>query len=73
MTDTIRELINRVLDYVARTPGAEFKVFRLQDNYRCHFLYARYDFYGSVWWSVSDMLTEDNLKYLLGRLESEER
>ena len=28
MTNTIRELIFRVLDYVARTPGAHFEIWR---------------------------------------------
>lgn len=34
MTDTIRELINRVLDYVARTPGAHFDIERWREGIR---------------------------------------
>lgn len=34
MTDTIRELINRVLDYVERTPGAYFTIARWDEGVR---------------------------------------
>ena len=32
MTDTIRELINRVLDYVEKTPGAHFEIARWREG-----------------------------------------
>lgn len=34
MTDTIRELILRVLDYVERTPGAYFTIARWDEGVR---------------------------------------
>lgn len=85
MTDTIRELINRILDYVARTPGAEFKVLFPNFSGNCtskeelRFMYVQYD-YGWHYisrgrrqcWSACAMLTEDNLMYLLSQLEGEE-
>lgn len=86
MTDTIHALINRVLDYVARTPGAEFKIWRLPDKVRClhenklRFSYVRYNWgayyisrYDREQWSAAAMLTEDNLRYLLSQLEGEEQ
>lgn len=87
MTDTIRELINRVLDYVARTPGRSFTITRWRevfiDSHDTQ-LYFDYHFWdgvtthyifrdGNYFWSCAADLTEDNLKYLLSQLEGEER
>lgn len=83
MTDTIRELVNRVLDYVARTPGASFEIARfskaVSDSVACqyYFRYKNYDGldnrfiarYGNELWSSCADLTEDNLRYLLSQLE----
>ena len=84
MTDTIRELISRVIDYVSRTPGAEFKVsftnFSGNGKEGLCFMYVKYD-YGWHYisrgrrdcWSACAALNEDNLKYLLEQLEGEEQ
>ena len=82
MTDTIRELILRVLDYVERTPGAHFEVFKLEqdvlirDDDFMRFTYVTFDHgfhYISrgnlLYWSAQAVLTEDNLRYLLSQLE----
>lgn len=86
MTDTIRELIDRVLDYVARTPGASFEIARysseVSSNLDCQY-YFRFRVYsrlenhfvsrcGNGLWSSRADLTEDNLRYLLSQLEGEE-
>ena len=84
MTDTIRELINRVLDYVERTPGAHFEVLKLEqdvltkDDDFMRFTYVTFDHgyhYISrgnlLYWSAQAALTEDNLKYLLSQWEGE--
>lgn len=86
MTDTIRELINRVLDYVARTPGAYFTIARWDEGVRkpdenqMHFMffYTKGDnpvYYiprdGDEYWSQLADLDEANLRYLLSQLEGE--
>ena len=85
MTDTIRELILRVLDYVERTPGTSFRVKRwargVQDaaENQMFFEFWRDDEpyyvyrYGDKYWSQMADLYEDNLRYLLSQLEGEER
>ena len=87
MTDTIRELINHVLDYVARTPGACFEIRRFSRavtgsaNCRCHFRFIVYNRlknhfvgrYGNQLWSSCADLTEDNLRYLVEQLEGERK
>lgn len=86
MTDTIRALIDRVLDYVARTPGASFEIARcskaVSGSVACqyYFRYKNYDGldnhfitrYGNELWSSRADLTERNLRYLLEQLEGEE-
>lgn len=86
MTDTIRELILRVLDYVEETPGAIFEIARWDegikepDENQMHFMFfytkgdnpvhyiSRDD---DAYWSQLADLDEDNLQYLLSRLEGE--
>lgn len=84
MNDTIHELINRILEYVARTPGADFRIKRLArgmidaDENQMFFEFWRDDKphyvprYGDKYWSQMADLTEDNLRYLLSQLEDEE-
>ena len=84
MTDTIRALIDRVLDYVERTPGAHFEIWRpekcvqseIYDNIRFAYLKFNHGYHyvsrgTRLYWSAAAMLTEDNLRYLLGQLEGE--
>ena len=86
MTDTIRELILRVLDYVEKTPGAYFTIerwdegVRKPDDNQMHFtfFYTKGDtrvYYISrddnEYWSQLADLDEDNLRYLLEQLEEE--
>lgn len=86
MTDTIRELINRVLDYVERTPGAHFDIARWDKGIRglgknqMHFMFYS-SFNNSIcyiprdgdkYWSQLADLDEDNLRYLLSQLEGME-
>ena len=86
MTDTIRELILRVLDYVEETPGAYFTIarwdegIRKPDDNQMHFTfyYTMGDNpvyyisrYGDEYWSQLADLDEDNLRYLLEQLEGE--
>lgn len=85
MTDTIRELILRALDYVEETPGASFEIARYSKaasrsvDCQCYFRYRVYDRlenhfvgrYGNQLWSSCADLTEDNLRYLLEQLEGE--
>ena len=84
MTNAIRELINRVLDYVERTPGAHFEIWRhekgvLSEAYHnMLFTYVKFNHgYHCVsrgtrlYWSAQAVLNEDNLKYLLSQLEEE--
>ena len=85
MTDTIRELILRVLDYVEKMPGAYFEIARWDEGIRepdknqMHFMF----FYtkgdnpvhyisrdGDKYWSQLADLDEDNLRYLLEQLEA---
>ena len=87
MTDIIRELILRVLDYVERTPGAQFSISRWDEGVRkpdanqMHFtFYNSFDDSicyisrdGDGYWSQLVDLDEDNLRYLLERLEGEEQ
>lgn len=86
MTDTIRELINRVLDYVEKMPGAYFEIarwdkgIRRPDKNQMHFMffYTKEDnpvYYiprdDDGYWSQLADLDEDNLRYLLEQLEGE--
>lgn len=87
MTDTIRELILRILDYVEKTPGAYFSISRWDkgvrkpDENQMHFtFYNSFDDSicyisrdGDGYWSQLVDLDEDNLRYLLGQLEGEEQ
>lgn len=84
MTDTIRELILRILDYVESTPGAHFEIWKLErgvltkgENYM-RFTYVEFSHgYHYIsrgdckYWSAQAVLTEDNLRYLLSQLEEE--
>ena len=85
MTDTIRELILRVLDYVESTPGAQFSISRWDegvikpDKNQMHFMFYNIfnnsicyiPRYGDGYWSQIADLDEDNLRYLLSQLEEE--
>ena len=86
MTNAIRELILRILDYVERTPGAHFEIWRhekgvLSEAYHnMLFTYVKFNhgyYYVSrgtrLYWSAQAVLNEDNLGYLLSQLEGEER
>lgn len=88
MTNTIRELILRVLDYVEKTTGAYFTIarwdegIRKPDDNQMHFTfyYTMGDnpvYYiprdDDKYWSQLADLDEDNLRYLLGWLEGEEQ
>ena len=85
MTDTIRELILRVLDYVEKMPGAHFEIWRheksvLSEAYdNMLFTYVKFNHgyhYVSrgtrLYLSAQAVLNEDNLKYLLSQLEGME-
>lgn len=86
MTDTIRKLILRALDYVEKMPGAYFEIARWDKGIRgpgknqMHFMF----YYtlgddpvhyisrdGDKYWSQLADLDEDNLRYLLSQLEEE--
>ena len=84
MNDTIRELILRVLDYVERTPGTHFEIWRTEKcvqseiygNMRFSYLIFNHGYHyvsrgTRLYWSAAAMLTEDNLRYLLSQLEGE--
>ena len=85
MTNTIRELILRILDYVERTPGAYFTIARGDEGVRkpdvnqMHFtFYNSFDDSicyisrdGDEYWSQLADLDEDNLRYLVKQLEGE--
>ena len=87
MTDTIRELILRVLDYVEETPGAYFAIARWDEGIKKpNYNQMYFTFYNSLgdsicyisrdgdeYWSQLADLDEDNLRYLLGWLEGEEQ
>ena len=84
MTNTICELILRVLDYVEKMPGAQFSISRWDEGVRkpdenqMHFaFYNSFDDSicyisrdGDEYWSQLADLDEDNLRYLVGRLEA---
>ena len=84
MTDTIRKLILRILDYVERTPGAHFEIARWREGVAESAKNQMYfEFYVvdkeyrthyisrdiDEYWSQEAGLTEDNLRYLLEQLE----
>lgn len=85
MTDTIRELINRVLNYVEKMPGAYFTIARWDEGVRksdenqmFFIFYNSFNNsicyiprYGDEYWSQLVDLDEDNLRYLVERLEEE--
>lgn len=86
MTDTIRELILRILEYVEKMPGASFEIARWDKGIRgpgknqMHFMffYTKGDnpvYYiprdGDKYWSQLADLDEDNLRHLLSQLEGE--
>lgn len=85
MTDTIRELILRILDYVESTPGAYFTIarwdegIRKSDDNQIHFMFYNslgdsicyISRYGDGYWSQLADLDEDSLRYLLSQLEGE--
>ena len=87
MTDTIRELINRVLDYVEETPGAQFSISRWDEGIKKpDYNQMYFTFYNSLGdsicyisrdgdenWSQLADLDEDNLRYLVKQLEGEEQ
>ena len=88
MTDTIRELINRVLDYVEETPGAQFSISRWDEGIKKpNYNQMYFTFYytmgddsvhyisrdGDGYWSQLADLDEDNLRYLVKQLEGEEQ
>lgn len=88
MTDTIRELINRVLDYVEKMPGAYFEIARWDEGIKKpNYNQMYFTFYytmgddsvhyishnGDEYWSQLAVLDKYNLRYLLSRLEGEER
>ena len=87
MTDTIRELINCVLDYVEETPGAYFAIVRWREGIvKPYYNQMYFTFYytmgddslhyisrdGDEYWSQIADLDEDNLRYLLSQLEGDE-
>ena len=86
MTDTIRELILRVLDYVEKMPGAYIEIARWREGVaepaknQMYFEFYMVDkeyrtHYISCdideYWSQEADLTEDNLRHLLEQLEEE--
>lgn len=86
MTDTIRELINRVLDYVEKMPGAHFDIARWDEGIKKpNYNQMYFTFYytmgddsvhyisrdGDEYWSQLAVLDKYNLRYLLSRLEEE--
>ena len=85
MTDTIRELILRVFDYVERMPGAQFSISRWDEGIKKpNYNQMYFTFFNSLgdsicyisrngreFWSQLADLDEDNLRYLLSQLEGE--
>ena len=87
MTDTIRELILRVLNHVEKTPGAHFEIARWREGVvepaknQMYFEFSVVDKKYRThyiardidgYWSQEADLTEDNLQYLLEQLEGME-
>ena len=86
MTDTIRELILRILDYVEETPGAQFSISRWDEGIKKpDYNQMYFTFYNSLgdsicyisrdgdgYWSQLADLDEDNLRYLVKQLEGME-
>ena len=87
MTDTIRELILRVLDYVEKMPGAYFEIARWNEGIKKSddnqmyftFYYTLGDdpvHYisrdGDEYWSQLAVLDKYNLRYLVEQLEGKE-
>ena len=84
MTDTIRELILCVFDYVEKTPGAHFEIARWREGavesaknqmyFEFYVVDKEYRTHyisrdiDEYWFQEAD-LTEDNLRYLLEQLE----
>lgn len=85
MTDTIRELILRVLDYVEETPGAQFSISRWDEGIKKpDYNQMYFTFYNSLgdsicyisrdgdeYWSQLAVLDKYNLRYLVEQLEGE--
>ena len=84
MTDTIRELILRVLDYVEKTPGAHFEVLKLEqdvltkDDDFMRFTYVTFDHgyhYISrgnlLYWSAQAALSGDSRRWLAEQWEED--
>lgn len=85
MTDTIRELILRVLDYVEKMPGAYFEIARWDEGIKKpKYNQMYFTFYNSLgdsicyisrdgdeYWSQLAVLDKYNLRYLLSQLEEE--
>ena len=86
MTDTIRELILRVLDYVEKMPGAHFEIARWDEGIKKpNYNQMYFTFYNSLgdsicyisrdgdeYWSQLAVLDKYNLRYLVKQLESME-
>lgn len=87
MTDTIRELILRVLDYVEKMPGAYFEIARWDEGIKKpDYNQMYFTFYytmgddsvhyisrdGDEYWSQLAVLDKYNLRYLVKQLESME-
>ena len=88
MTDTIRELILRILDHVEETPGAYFAIARWDEGIKkSNYNQMYFTFYytlgddpvhyisrdGNEYWSQLAVLDKYNLRYLLSQLEGEEK
>ena len=88
MTDTIRKLILRVLDYVEQTPWARFEIAKWDEGIKKpgdnQMYFVFYYTMGDdpvdyisrdddECWSMVAALDEDNLRYLLSQLEGEEQ
>ena len=84
MTDTIRKLILRILDYVEKTPGAHFEIARWREGvvesaknqmyfefYVVDKEYCTHYISRDIdeYWSQEADLSEDNLRYLVKQLE----
>lgn len=86
MNDTIRELILRVLDYVEKTPGAQFSISRWDEGIKKpYYNQMHFTFYYTMgddsvhyisrdddkYWSQLAVFDKYNLRYLLSQLEEE--